>query len=117
MKTLNRILSAAILVTTMSLANSASAQYKINEADGIAASPRTRQMLNEQKASAKAAAVTPRNQTSTTLASNDGIAASPKTRQTLDEQKKNSAVKYSSTAVASTTYNPTGADGITASPR
>jgi len=124
MKTLNQILSAAVLVTTISLASNASAQYKINEEDGIAASPRVRQMLNERKASAAVAALASKNHATTTVASagfrvtqNDGIAASPKTRQLLNEQARRSTAIPSSTAVASAGYKATGADGITASPR
>jgi len=93
MKALNQILFAAVLVATLSLSSNASAQYKINEEDGIAASPRVRQMLNERKTSAVAAALVSNYHATTTVASaglrvreNDGIAASPKLRQQLNER-------------------------------
>jgi hypothetical protein len=124
MKKMNQILFAAVIATTISLASQANAQYKINEHDGIAASPRLRQQLNEQKASATAAAIASKNHPTTTVASagyrvteNDGIAASPKTRQVLNEQSRRSTAVQSSTAVASAGYKATGPDGITASPR
>jgi len=124
MKNLNQILFAAFIATTLSLASQANAQYKINEDDGIAASPRLRQQLNERKASATAAAMTSKNHATTTVASagyrvteNDGIAASPKTRQLLDDQARRATAVQSSTAVASAGFKATGADGITASPR
>jgi len=117
MKKINQFLFAAVIATTISLANNASAQYKATGDDGITASPKVRQMLNERKASAAASSITSGNQASTTVAANDGIVASPKLRQQLNEQKRNSVVTSSSTAVASTGHAATGADGLTASPK
>lgn len=118
MKVLNQLLIAAVVATTLSLAANASAQYKINEDDGIAASPKLRQMLNERKASANASLVASKHYTANTVASaNDGIAASPRTRQMIEERKRSATTVASSTAVASAGYRATGADGVTASPR
>jgi len=92
----------------------ANAQYQPVGDDGIAASPRLRQQLNERKHVVSAS--------STTVASvgyratgDDGITASPKARQMLSERK--SVMSAPSSAVASVGYKPTGADGIAASPK
>ncbi len=120
---MNQILFAAALATTLSIASQADAQFKVNEDDGIAASPRVRQMLNELKASRAAAAVSQNAPTIGFYAGyravgSDGIAASPKVRQMLDEQRASSVVTtrpQESTVVAG--YRPVGTDGIAASPR
>jgi membrane protease subunit (stomatin/prohibitin family) len=116
MKTLNRILFATALATTISLAHNASAQFKVNSDDGIAASPKVRQMLNEQRAKSRTApASVAVASVSYKATSQDGIAASPKLRQTLNEWK----VVTGPTALASTSaaYRAVGDDGITASPK
>ncbi|HWQ91905.1 MAG TPA: hypothetical protein VN673_09555 [Clostridia bacterium] len=117
MKKLNQIFAAAVFATTLSLGFSAEAQYKVIQDDGIAASPKLRQMLNERKF---AKAVTVRNAefaVSQQRAMKDGIAASPKVRQSLNEQKARARDNSQVSAVASVGYKPTGSDGITASPR
>lgn len=118
MKNANKFLLVAAAAAMFSLATSASAQssvgYRPTGDDGITASPKVRQMLNERKAVPS----TP----STTVASvgyqptgSDGITASPKARQMLDSRK--TVASAPSTAVASVGYKPTGDDGITASPK
>lgn len=115
MKNLNRILFAAALAASFSLANNASAQFKPATDDGIAASPKVRQMLNERTAvagpivSAPAPMVTYRNPA-------DGVAASPKVLQRLAERQVVVSGAPAADA-ASAAYRPTGADGITASPK
>ena len=47
-----KIALAAVALAALALASTASAQYKAVGDDGIAASPKVRQMLNERKASA-----------------------------------------------------------------
>jgi outer membrane murein-binding lipoprotein Lpp len=119
MKTLNRILLAAVLATTFSLAGSANAQYKVNEDDGIAASPKVRQMLNERKA-ARAQPAAAKYVVAFTVSTkvDDGIAASPRLRQQLAERKAMAQARSTSgSTVASAGYKATGSDGITASPR
>ena len=115
MKNLNSILFAAAIAATFGLANNASAQFKATTDDGIAASPKVRQMLNERAAATRVAPATP-SVTVTYRNQADGITASPKVRQMLAERK----VVISgapATEVASAGYRPTGSDGVTASPK
>ncbi len=114
MKTLNKILFAAALTATFSLANRAGAQYKPVGDDGISASPKVRQMLNERK-SAPSTTSTVASSFSPQAGANDGIAASPKLRRTLNERK--TVASTPSTSVASVGYKPVGDDGIVASPK
>jgi len=114
MKNLNKITLVAAFAAMFSLANQASAQYQATGDDGITASPRLRQMLNERKTVAS----TPSSAVASVgyqAVGDDGIAASPKLRQMLNERK--TVASTPSTAVASTGYQATGADGITASPK
>ena len=115
MKNLNKVLFAAAIAATMSLANSASAQYKPTGDDGITASPKVRQMLNESAAATRVAPVT---STVTVTYRNpaDGVTASPKVRQMLAERKV-VVSEASPSEVAVAGYQPTGADGVTASPK
>jgi hypothetical protein len=115
MKTLNSILFAAAVSATVGLANNASAQYKPTGDDGVTASPKVRQMLNERAAATRIAALTPAVVVSYRNPA-DGVTASPKLRQMLAERK----VVVSgtpSTEVAAAVYRPTATDGITASPK
>ena len=79
--------------------------------DGIAASPKVRQMLDEQKAM-KHTATAPAVAVNVTRPADDGIAASPKLREQLNERKAVS----SSTAVAVSATRVKD-DGIAASPK
>lgn len=122
MTKLNQILFATILAGTIALASSASAQYRAIGDDGIAASPKVRQMLNERQA-AKAASLASAKSTTPTVASagyratgDDGITASPKVRQMLAERKV-VVTGAPSAEVASAGYRAVGADGIAASPK
>jgi hypothetical protein len=116
MKNLNRILFAAALAATFSLAGKASAQLKPNTDDGIAASPKVRQMLNERAAAVGASVAAP---AATVVYRNpglEGVTASPRAQQMLAERKVVvSGVPAAEVATAS--YRPNGADGITASPK
>jgi hypothetical protein len=114
MKNLNKITLVAAFAAIFSLANQASAQYKHIGEEGIAASPRLQQMLNERKHVAGAPTVT-FALVGYRPTGDDGITASPKLRQMLDERR--TVASAPSTAVASVGYVATGADGITASPR
>jgi hypothetical protein len=111
MKT-NLILLAAVSITA-SFLTQAQAQYRVNEPDGIAASPKVRQMLNERKATwTTVSATNPRVVAQTP--SEPGIAASPKVSQFLAEQKANQqAMKALATPVP---FQP-AETGIAASPR
>ncbi len=120
---MNKILFAAALATALGIASQANAQFKVNEDDGIAASPKVRQMLNERKASKAAAALSRNAPTLGVYAGyravgSDGIAASPRVRQVLDEQRASRTLTtplQESMAVAS--YRPVGNDGLAASPK
>lgn len=118
MKNLNRILALAAFAAVLGLTNNASAQYRGVGDDGIAASPKYRQFLNESgKRMVKG---TP--STSATVASAgyratgvDGITASPKLRQFINDSR--GVQSTPGTVVAKVGYRATGDDGITASPK
>ena len=115
MKNLNTVLFTAALAATVSLAANASAQLKPAADDGIAASPKVRQMLDERAAAAQATLSAPVRVAYHTPETQD-VTASPKVLQSLAERKG----VVSTTPVvemATTGYRPTGADGITASPK
>jgi len=89
MKSQYRLVIATATAVAAIFTTSASAQYRAVGDDGIAASPKVRQALNERK---RNAAVTP---TSTGVASvgyravgDDGIAASPKLREQLSQRSR-----------------------------
>jgi hypothetical protein len=115
MKNLNKVLLAAAVAATVGLATNASAQYKAVGNDGIAASPKLRQMLDERAASHH---VAPQTHTVGVRYRSPaaGVTASPKVLHILDSQKvvlDGGASK--DTALAG--YRPVGADGIAASPK
>lgn len=116
------ILFGATLAAVLSSAGQANAQFKVNEEDGIAASPKFRQMLNERKAS-QAAAVTAKHNSAATYVSHraggsDGIAASPRMRQMLEEKRASAHVaKSGNDGGRWVGYKPVGKDGIAASPK
>ncbi len=115
MKNLNKILFATAFAASLSLAQNASAQFQSTVDDGIAASPKVRQMLNERAAATRLQATTP-TVTVTYVNPAAGVTAPPKTLQMLAERK----VVVSgtpSTEIATVGYRPTGDDGITASPK
>ncbi len=118
MKSLNRILAIAASAAMFGLVNSANAQYRAGGDDGIAASPKYRQFLNESgKRMVKGAPTT-----SATVAAVgyratgvDGITASPRLRQIINDSR--GVQSTPGTVVAKVGYRATGNDGITASPR
>ena len=116
MNNMNKVLFAAALAATFSLANNASAQYKPTGADGITASPKVRQMLNERAAAATVAPAVSSVTVTYRTPNLEGVTVSPKVRQMLAERK---VVVDSTTAteVAFVGYRATGADGVTASPK
>ena len=113
MKTTNKVLFTVTLAAILTALN-ALAQYQPTGPDGITASPKVRQMLNERPASrptmlAPTVTVTSKN-------ASEGITASPKVRQMMAGQKvivSNTPM----TEVANVGYRATGSDGITASPK
>ena len=100
MKNQYRIVIAAATAAVALIATSASAQYRAVGDDGIAASPKVRQMLDER---ARSAAVSPSTRSVAYRAvGDDGIAASPKLRQMMAERPR-STVATTGTALASAT--------------
>lgn len=116
MKNQNSILFAAAIAAILSLANNASAQYKPTGNDGITASPKLRQMLNERAASAWASVSTPAVTVTYRTPGLEGVTASPKVRQMLAERKM-VVSGAPAVEVATVGYSPTGTDGVTASPK
>jgi len=111
MKNLSNILSVAVLAAMFSLANRVNAQYQAVGEDGIAASPKLRQMLNERKSGST---TTSQSVASVSSTSEDGIVLSPRARQMLNESRV--VASTSSTATASAGYQPIE-NGIAASPK
>lgn len=124
MKNMKKILAVTAFVTAFGFVNGASAGgYQATGDDGITASPKARQLLNEQNAKT-AAASSMQAATIRTVGyqgiGDDGITASPRYRQMLTEQYAQVAVQLNAPQVASTKaagYQATGDDGITASPK
>ncbi len=117
MKNSNKILFAAALAATLGLAGNASAQYKPTGDDGITASPRVCQMLNEREASARVSGMIPSAVVAVEPSgAPEGLAASPRVRQMLAKPKTATATGPAA-EVTSAGYYPTGPEGITASPR
>jgi len=114
MKPTKAIFLSLVLTGTVALAHTASAQFKPTGDDGITASPRARQLLDEQKNRTTAAAS---GTTANTGAFANGIAASPRVHQMMNERRALTSAPAASTELASVGYRATGPDGITASPK
>ena len=114
MKLLNKIVLVAACAALAGLPHRASAQPRAVGDDGIAASPRIRQMLNDRNGAPGASSVAVAS-ACCAATSEDGIAASPRLRQFLDERRTMAGTP--STSVASVGYRPAGEDGIAASPK
>jgi hypothetical protein len=112
MKIQNKLVLVTATVITALFVTQASAQYRAVADDGIAASPKVRQMLDERQRS-KAAALVPQPAAHYPGPAGDGIAASPKVRQMLNEQK----ARPSAPSDFAVTHPPSYADGIAASPK
>jgi hypothetical protein len=111
MKNLSKIMFVAALAASFSLVNQASAQYRAVGDDGIAASPKVREMLDQRKAAANTPAAPTVVVTQTTHKS---ITASPRATELLE---RNTVVSTPAVVSTSGGYQPTGSDGITASPK
>jgi hypothetical protein len=108
MKNMKKISLAAVFAAIFTLVNHASAE-------GIAASPKVQQMLNERAATHSVASAPVYTVTYRTPGY-EALAASPKVRQMLaDRRVVVSGVP--TTEVVSAGYKPTGPDGVTASPK
>lgn len=100
---------------------SRSVGYRATGDDGITASPKWRQFLDERAAMNQTTSdAAPVDRTVGYRASgDDGITASPKMRQMLNEQYAQvyAQLNYPEVASRSVGYQATGDDGITASPK
>ena len=110
MKNSNRLLIAAAALALFASAGQSQAQYRAVGDDGIAASPKVRQMLNERKARAAATQQVTINQ----IVPQTTIAASPKVQQMLKERAPATVPQVGPETAG---YRATGSDGITASPK
>ena len=111
MKNSNKILLFLAIASTLTLASQASAQYQGVSGDGIAASPKVREQMDQSKKTATLHS----GQSAWSGFLQNAFTASPKLREQLEQRAV--ARSEPSTAVVSTGYNATGADGITASPK
>src|SRR5439155_21721955 len=117
MKKANNLLLLAVATLLLGSASQTNGQYRAVGDDGIAASPKFREMLNKRKA----AAGTPTSDSRTASVSykvlgDDGIAASPKFRQMLNERKSLVSTRSTESRIVSVSYQALGDDGIAASP-
>src|ERR1700716_1581335 len=91
MKKVTTLLSLGTVALLIGAANPSNAQYQAVGDDGIAASPRLRQILNERQAADSAfcncSDVAFFNDAGYKVTGEDGIAASPKMRQILNERR------------------------------
>ena len=110
MKNPYRLLIAAAALALFASAGQIKAQSQAVSADGIAASPKVRQMLNERKAREAA----PQQVTINLITSQATIAGSPKVQQMRNERMPAPVLQ---TGRETAGYRPTGPDGITASPK
>jgi hypothetical protein len=115
MKKMQTLGIAVMTVALIAPAIAANAQSLATSDDGISASPKVRQRLEERRATFNVAPSTT-TQASTTQPTGDGIAASPKIRAQLEERYAATRAVFNPTAFASsTTRSPN--DGIAASPK
>jgi hypothetical protein len=110
----SNLLLALAVGGILSLTASANAQYRPIGEDGIVASPKLRQQLNERKSVASVPSGTVASVGYRATGEN-GVTASPKLRQQLNESRAATSTPHSE--IASVGYKPTGNDGITASPK
>ena len=115
MKNTNYLVTLTAVTLLLASTAPSKAQYKAVGDDGIAASPKVRQMLSERKARAIAPASTAQVVCCKPV-SEYTIVASPKVRQMLNEQ---AAAKAASTGAITQVvgYKAVGDDGIVASPK
>ena len=115
MKTTTSLLALSAGLFLLASASTSNAQRAVGD-DGIAASPKYRQFLNERGKpmvkGAKSATVASVGYRATGV---DGITASPKLRQFINESR--GVESTPGTVVVKVGYRATGDDGITASPK
>ena len=116
MKNTKLILIAAATVALLASTSQSKAQYNAVGDDGIAASPKLRQFMNERgKPRVKGVRSTQVVSVGYRATGVDGITASPKLRQQIDASR--GVWSTPGTVLANVGYRATGDDGITASPK
>ena len=115
MTTKNKASLAAAMAASLTTIN-VYAQYQVTGNDGITASPKVRQMLNERHAVPGPSILVPVVTVRPANAAATGITASPKVNQMLDGQKV-IVNQAPSAEVAIAGYQPNVPDGVAASPK
>ena len=116
MKNRNLILILAAATALLASTSQSKAQYRAVGDDGMAASPKLRQFMNERgKPMVKGARSTAVVSVGYRATGVDGITASPKLRQFINDSR--GVESTPSAVVAKLGYRATGDDGITASPK
>ena len=116
MKTTTTLMALSAGILLLGSATQGHAQYRAVGDDGIAASPKLRQFLNESgKRMVKGTPSTAVVSVGYRATGADGITASPKLRQFIDASR--GVESTGPTVVVNVGYRPTGDDGITASPK
>ncbi len=111
------LVTAAAALVVLAAAGQSQAQYRPTGDDGITASPKTRQFLNERKPAVNADASS--MQVTVMRSTWDGsVTASPKAHEILARRVAGPAASAGSElASRDAGYQPTGTDGVTASPK
>lgn len=117
MKNQNQLAIVILTAIASMFVSQGRAQSLAGAEDGVAASPKVRQALNERRAAAQARKISSIAVASASYRAvgDQGIAASPRLRQMLDQGKV--AAVPAGTAGVYAGYRATGTDGITASPK
>ncbi|ODU25142.1 MAG: hypothetical protein ABS95_00945 [Verrucomicrobia bacterium SCN 57-15] len=116
MKTTTTLLALSAGILFLASASTSNAQFRATGDDGITASPKYRQFLNERgRPMVKGAKPTTVASVGYQPTGRDGITASPKLRQFINESR--GVESTPGTVVVKVGYRPTGDDGITASPK
>jgi len=117
MKSLNKVLLVSATVAALSVVAQTTPQYQRVADDGIAASPRLRQFLNENgERMVKDMPATAASPVGYQAMSEDNIAASPRLREFLNDGRIMSDTP-STPALHEDSYRSTDESGVTASPR
>lgn len=110
---MNRILTVAAATVVLGFLGQAVAQSQMSGPNGLAASPKVRQALNERPGQTSVVAPHQARHTAT-IAPAGYLAASPKVQAMARENAKSGVAANAAIMVAST---PVRADGIAASPK
>jgi len=114
MKNPSRLFMAAAALTLFASAGQIQAESTLVGGDGITASPKVRQMLNERPRAVPAQQVAAQRVTTYMVPPQTTIAASPKVSQMRNEMPR---TYVSEVRMETVGYKATSSDGITASPK